>query len=82
MANLAWYGSGDTGGRYLESTGGIFRNFYAKCTAPTWSGLPWGKSLYTWVREWFAPSQTTPYSGQLYPNGSNSNPVNGQNYPF
>jgi hypothetical protein len=76
------YGSGDTGGTVVTSTNDYWPPFFGLGHWTAYAGLSWCKYLYTLTREFFDYKSGTPYGGQLYPNGSNSNPSNGQNVPF
>jgi hypothetical protein len=86
-----WLGQGDTSGNWMDSSGvyvGQPTNtppFPPSSTPYLFAGhlgLTWLKNIMVLTRDYWDPSLTTPYSGQLYPVPNTGGTQTGQVYPY
>jgi hypothetical protein len=89
-----WLGQGDSSGNWMDSNGVYVSqpsniptgNIVVGGTVPPlfagYVGLSWLKNIMVLTRDYWDPSLTTPYSGQLYPVPNTGGTQTGQIYPY
>jgi hypothetical protein len=96
VGSKQWIGQGDTNGYFAGAnvqyigppyflTSGVVTTMSVAGSGTSVgnlkSGLTFMKGVFTLVREYWPPSLSTPYSGQIFPTGGNSGGP-GQVFPF
>jgi len=74
-------GQGDGLGGWIDSNGIYVSQIALLVGAVPQSTITWMKAIFMFTREFWSPSLSTPYSGQLYPTGGGVGGP-GQVYPY